>query len=324
MKHLLSEPVQRQLPLRRQLIPARRTAWHYGAQQIFQMPEPAANLLAGQLDAMLPPPAMQFFTYAVWDDLADLLDRNIRLDLVLDQIMLKWEEYQHNNQQEDIMRHRFTLIELLIVISIIAILAGMLLPALNKAKEKARNITCVNNLKQIGLLIENYAPDYKDYLPKYYNGGTDKEHWYDKLANHGNIKKNAKSSSKFYPGNYESYPFMRCPSAKLVFWAINSGFVPDKRSYGMNFQAFESSSNRIGKEKRPSQLVFCVDEWGSFSGFNICYIPSNTRKIRGTSNTTDWLVSDNHFGGPNILWLDGHVSWMKHRDLYNKKWFSNE
>ena len=62
------------------------------------MPEPAANLLAGQLDAMLPPPAMQFFTYAVWDDLADLLDRNIRLDLVLDQIMLKWEEYQHNNQ----------------------------------------------------------------------------------------------------------------------------------------------------------------------------------------------------------------------------------
>ena len=222
------------------------------------------------------------------------------------------------------MRHKFTLIELLIVISIIAILAGMLLPALNKAKEKARNITCVNNLKQIGLLIENYAPDYKDYLPKYYNGGTDKEHWYDKLANHGNIKKNAKSSSKFYPGNYESYPFMRCPSAKLVFWAINSGFVPDKRSYGMNFQAFESSSNRIGKEKRPSQLVFCVDEWGSFSGFNICYIPSNTRKIRGTSNTTDWLVSDNHFRGPNILWLDGHVSWMKHRDLYNKKWFSNE
>ncbi len=98
MKHLLSEPVQRQLPLRRQLIPARRTAWHYGAQQIFQLPEPAANLLAGQLDAMLPPPAMQFFTYAVWDDLADLLDRNIRLDLVLDQIMLKWEEYQHNNQ----------------------------------------------------------------------------------------------------------------------------------------------------------------------------------------------------------------------------------
>ncbi len=221
------------------------------------------------------------------------------------------------------MRHKFTLIELLIVVAIIAILAGMLLPALNKAKEKARNITCVNNQKQIGLLIKSYTPDYKDYLPKYYNDKTDPEHWYDKLANHGNIKK-VKSSSKFSPDSYESYPFMRCPSGKLVFWASNSKIAPDLRGYGMNFQGFESSKYKIGKEKRPSQLVFCVDEWGFNSGYNVCYTPSNIKKIRGQSATTDWQVSDNHFGGPNILWLDGHVSWMKHRDLYNKKWFSNE
>ncbi len=63
------------------------------------------------------------------------------------------------------MRKNFSLVELIVVIAVIAILAGLIYPAFMKARDRSRMAACASNLKQIGIALNSYTSDYKDYLP---------------------------------------------------------------------------------------------------------------------------------------------------------------
>jgi prepilin-type N-terminal cleavage/methylation domain-containing protein/prepilin-type processing-associated H-X9-DG protein len=150
----------------------------------------------------------------------------------------------------------FTLIELLVVIAIISVLASMLLPGLGMAKDKARSITCVNNLKQMGVALMLYSDDNTDYLiPAEYsvrNGAKYQEGWPTLLYN-GNYLPAARSKS--YYSLPEARMVFQCPAGLMKVYR----FGPSSRDDPEGAMAWPFTSESTGKK-------FHIATWYGING----------------------------------------------------------
>ena len=202
----------------------------------------------------------------------------------------------------------FTLIELLVVIAIIAILASLLLPALARAKEKAKSIKCLSNEKQIGLGYLLYAADNSDYLPlAAHEGDAAPCQWFFEISPY---IANQRGS---YTGLVAKAKVVACPSARLE--NVFPPTTPAAQAYGGYGQNYvylgylvEADRIKLAKVTKATETCMNGDGLDPAPGlhwWNYGYLYPPSIPPWGTSKVRPYV---RHGKGGNYSWADGHVS----------------
>jgi prepilin-type N-terminal cleavage/methylation domain-containing protein/prepilin-type processing-associated H-X9-DG protein len=197
-------------------------------------------------------------------------------------------------------RHGFTLIELLVVIAIIAILAAILFPVFARAREKARQTSCLSNFKQLGLALLMYVSDYDETIAL-----CGPVHWDDDHAVYvgcGWVPGGLPWNPAWHIPDGGLYPYVKneqmyiCPSDDLVPQAaLNYWGTPRRLSYSMNSNC---GRQRLAAAHHPAEtIVFAEENWNINDGYF-------------AAGGSDW-PTDRHNNGANFAFLDGHAKWFK-------------
>ncbi|MBQ0105205.1 MAG: DUF1559 domain-containing protein [Armatimonadetes bacterium] len=232
------------------------------------------------------------------------------------------------------MKKGFTLIELLVVIAIIAILAAILFPVFAQAREKARQTSCLSNLKNLGTAIMLYVDDnHETYPGSYTDLGDGNKYGYYFWT--GKLFSYVKDWKVYYcPSHWKTYDStasdtMGYSTTAQFYRAFGAGYSPN--AHLLFSTAAPTTPVKMSRVKSPSNIVALFD--GSYYWMNTTAIGSNGQYgqylpgaglcgITAASNVTGDTLEDfnngRHNGGINVTFADGHASYMKSEEFYNQ------
>lgn len=194
-------------------------------------------------------------------------------------------------------KYRFTLIELLIVIAIIAILASMLMPALGRARSSAKRIACVATLKQLGAGLLMYASDWNGFFPQK-GQNADGYAWPLTIADYMGFRHDG-SASTWGP------PVYHCPAGKIYGLPVYS------RGYLGNGYVFSNAYGINGRTSGPSrsnEQMVLFDAWmpaWEYKEADVHCTPASNRDIKQIGSSNYELIANRHSGKFNYLKKDG-------------------
>jgi prepilin-type N-terminal cleavage/methylation domain-containing protein/prepilin-type processing-associated H-X9-DG protein len=223
------------------------------------------------------------------------------------------------------MRKGFTLIELLVVIAIIAILAAILFPVFAKAREKARQSSCLSNTRQMAVAIMSYAQDYDESIVP------------GLIIGQAGVGGPVTGLGGYLTGHDLIYPYVK--NSQIFKCPSSQGPTPLNYHYGFNtsvckmMQTAGATAKKLAELNNPAQTFLALDcgiygtDYAAVSfPYGSYYIPGtcggrNPAGENGTYPITGWYstdyVSGRHNGGVNIALADGHAKWFAGSSLLN-------